>query len=136
MDLDRLAAVHLFPVRHHSPRSSATLRAYLDEVRPKAIFVEGPSDATPLLEALVDPKTVPPVAILGYRTDGEPASSLWPFAAWALYAWRHGLTRPHVLIPLLATALLLLFTFVTQPISDGVLMPLAPSLASSRRSAR
>ncbi|WP_437732774.1 DUF5682 family protein [Sorangium sp. So ce1335] len=96
MDLDRLAAVHLFPVRHHSPRSSATLRAYLDEVRPKAIFVEGPSDATALLEALVDPKTVPPVAILGYRTDGEPASSLWPFAAYSpeyvavKWAFEHG----------------------------------------------
>ncbi|WP_437688185.1 DUF5682 family protein [Sorangium sp. So ce176] len=96
MDLDRLAAVHLFPVRHHSPRSSATLRAYLDEVRPKAIFVEGPSDATELLEALVDPKTVPPVAILGYRTDGTPASSLWPFAAYSpeyvavKWAFEHG----------------------------------------------
>ncbi|XXY54313.1 DUF5682 family protein [Sorangium sp. So ce269] len=96
MDLDRLAAVHLFPVRHHSPRSSATLRAYLDEVRPKAVFVEGPSDATALLEALVDPKTVPPVAILGYRTDGTPASSLWPFAAYSpeyvavKWAFEHG----------------------------------------------
>ncbi|AUX47766.1 hypothetical protein SOCE26_092900 [Sorangium cellulosum] len=96
MDLDRLAAVHLFPVRHHSPRSSAALRAYLDEVRPKVIFVEGPSDATPLLEALVDPKTVPPVAILGYRTDGTPASSLWPFAAYSpeyvavKWAFEHG----------------------------------------------
>ncbi|WP_438016307.1 DUF5682 family protein [Sorangium sp. So ce315] len=96
MDLDRLAAVHLFPVRHHSPRSSATLRAYLDEVRPKAIFVEGPSDATALLGALVDPKTVPPVAILGYRTDGTPASSLWPFAAYSpeyvavKWAFEHG----------------------------------------------
>ncbi|WP_437674087.1 DUF5682 family protein [Sorangium sp. So ce131] len=96
MNLDRLAAVHLFPVRHHSPRSSAALRAYLDEVRPKVIFVEGPSDATPLLEALVDPKTVPPVAILGYRTDGTPASSLWPFAAYSpeyvavKWAFEHG----------------------------------------------
>ena len=47
MDLDRLAAVHLFPVRHHSPRSSAALRAYLDEVRPKAVFVEGHTDSRP-----------------------------------------------------------------------------------------
>ncbi|WP_441290743.1 DUF5682 family protein [Sorangium sp. KYC3313] len=105
MDLDRLAAVHLFPVRHHSPRSSATLRAYLDEVRPKAIFVEGPSDATPLLEALVDPKTVPPVAILGYRTDGEPASSLWPFAAYSpeyvavKWAFEHGVRVELIDIP-------------------------------------
>ncbi|WP_437936635.1 DUF5682 family protein [Sorangium sp. So ce341] len=105
MDLARLAAVHLFPVRHHSPRSSATLRAYLDEVRPKAIFVEGPSDATPLLEALVDPKTVPPVAILGYRTDGTPASSLWPFAAYSpeyvavKWAFEHGVRVELIDVP-------------------------------------
>lgn len=105
MDLDRLASVHLFPVRHHSPRSSATLRAYLDEVRPKAIFVEGPSDATALLEALVDPKTVPPVAILGYRTDGTPASSLWPFAAYSpeyvavKWAFEHGVRVELIDVP-------------------------------------
>ncbi|MCC6557561.1 MAG: hypothetical protein IT372_31805 [Polyangiaceae bacterium] len=83
MDLGRLRRAHLFPVRHHSPRSSAALRAFLEEVRPALVLVEGPSDATPLLGALVDPGTVPPVAILGYRTDGAPASSLWPFASYS-----------------------------------------------------
>ncbi|AUX26442.1 hypothetical protein SOCEGT47_070050 [Sorangium cellulosum] len=105
LDLDRLAAVHLFPVRHHSPRSSAALRAYLDEVRPKAVFVEGPSDANALLEALVDPRTVPPVAILGYRTDGAPASSLWPFAAYSpeyvalKWAFEHGARAELIDVP-------------------------------------
>ena len=83
MDLARLRAVHLFPVRHHSPRSSAALRAFLEEVRPAVVLIEGPSDATALLGPLVDPGTVPPVAILGYRTDGTPGSSLWPFAAYS-----------------------------------------------------
>jgi hypothetical protein len=78
--LAALAGVHLVPVRHHSPRSSAVVRAVLDRVRPRAVLVEAPADAEALVAALVDPGTVPPVAILGYRTDGTPGSSLWPFA--------------------------------------------------------
>lgn len=106
MDLARLRAAHLFPVRHHSPRSSAVLRAYLDQVRPAAVLIEGPSDATPLLSALVDPGTVPPVAILGYRTDGTPASSLWPFASYspeyvaARWAFEHGAAAVLIDVPI------------------------------------
>ena len=58
IDLSVLGRVHLFPVRHHSPRSAATLERFLDEVRPEAVLVEGPADATPLIEALVDPATI------------------------------------------------------------------------------
>src|SRR5689334_1681191 len=75
--------VHLFPVRHHSPRTSFVLRGLLERVRPRLVLVEGPEDATGHIEALVDPDTVPPVAILGYRTDGTPGSSLWPFASYS-----------------------------------------------------
>ena len=78
-----LARVHLFPVRHHSPRSSAVLRVFLDQVRPKIVLVEGPSDATPLIDVIVDKDTRPPIAVLGYRTDGTPGSSLWPFASYS-----------------------------------------------------
>jgi hypothetical protein len=73
------ADVHLFPVRHHSPRTSFVLRAMLDRVRPRLVLIEGPEDATPL----IDKETVPPVAILGYRADGTPGSSLWPFASYS-----------------------------------------------------
>jgi hypothetical protein len=83
IDLAALARVHLFPVRHHSPRSSAVLAAFLAEVRPEVVLVEAPRDAERLIPALVDPETRPPVAILGYRTDGVPASALWPFAAYS-----------------------------------------------------
>jgi hypothetical protein len=83
MSLALLQRAHVFPVRHHSPRSSAVLRALLAEVRPRAVLVEGPSDAGALVDALVDPETRPPVAILGYRSDGTPASSVWPFATYS-----------------------------------------------------
>jgi hypothetical protein len=75
--------MHLFPVRHHSPRASAVLRGLLDAVQPDLVLVEGPSDATPLVDVLADKETEPPVAILGFRTDGTPGSSLWPFASYS-----------------------------------------------------
>lgn len=81
--LGRLKETRIFPVRHHSPRASAALAAFLDRVEPKIVLVEGPADATDLIDVLVDKDTRPPVAILGYRVDGEPGSSLWPFAAYS-----------------------------------------------------
>lgn len=80
IDLDR---VLFCPVRHHSPRSSAVLRALLDQARPRLVLVEGPADATTLIPLLLDPDTVPPVALLGYRTDGEISSAFWPFATYS-----------------------------------------------------
>ncbi|HET8772703.1 MAG TPA: DUF5682 family protein [Thermoanaerobaculia bacterium] len=77
------ARVHLFPVRHHSPRTSLVLRRWLDRLRPALVLVEGPEDATPLIPSLTDPESQPPIAILGYRTDGTPGSALWPFAAYS-----------------------------------------------------
>lgn len=106
MDKALLGRVHLFPVRHHSPRSSAVLSAFLDRVRPKAVLIEGPIDATSLIDVLVDDETRPPVAILGYRTDGSPGSSLWPFAAYspeyvaARWAVAHGAKAAFIDIPI------------------------------------
>ncbi len=75
--------VHLFPVRHHSPRASAVLVELLERVRPVRVLVEGPEDAGAIIDVLVDPETRPPVAILAYRTDGASGSSLWPFASYS-----------------------------------------------------
>lgn len=75
--------VHLFPVRHHSPRAARALAALLEAVRPQRVLVEGPQDAEPLLPLLTDPGSAPPIAILGYRTDGEPQSAMWPFASYS-----------------------------------------------------
>jgi hypothetical protein len=103
--LAALAAVHLLPVRHHSPRSSAVVRAVLDRLRPRAVLVEAPADAEPLVAALVDPGTVPPVAILGYRTDGTSGSSLWPFASYSpeyvalRWAAEHGVRAALIDVP-------------------------------------
>lgn len=82
-----------FPVRHHSPRASAALAQFLDRVQPELVLVEGPRDATRLLPFLFDADTVPPVAILGYRTDGPAHSVLYPMASYSpeyvALAWAH-----------------------------------------------
>ncbi|HET9483529.1 MAG TPA: DUF5682 family protein, partial [Xanthomonadales bacterium] len=75
--------VHLFPVRHHSPRAARALRSLLDTVKPQRVLVEAPQDAEALLPLLTDPESAPPIAILGYRTDGEPQSAMWPFASYS-----------------------------------------------------
>lgn len=80
---DLPASLHLFPVRHHSPRTSHVLRALLDVVKPTTVLVEGPCDANGLIDVMLDRETVPPIALLGYRTDGTPASSVWPFASYS-----------------------------------------------------
>ncbi|CAN5917106.1 DUF5682 family protein [soil metagenome] len=72
-----------FPVRHHSPRASAALSSFLDRVKPTLVLVEGPRDATKLISYLFDADTEPPVAILGYRTDGPANSLLYPFATYS-----------------------------------------------------
>lgn len=88
--------IHLVPVRHHSPRATAVVDAVLTRVQPDVVLVEGPADAAALIEPLTDDETVPPVAVLAYRTDGVVGSSCWPFAhyspEYAALRWarRHG----------------------------------------------
>lgn len=100
-----LEQVHVFPVRHHSPRTSAVLAAFLEEVNPALVLVEGPEDATPIIDVLVDRETRPPVAVLGYRTDGVAGSSLWPFAAYSpeyvalVWAKKHGREAAFIDVP-------------------------------------
>ncbi|WP_338873017.1 DUF5682 family protein [Myxococcus stipitatus] len=83
MDLDLLTRVHLFPVRHHSPRTTAVLGRWLERVKPEVVLIEGPCDASALVDVLCDADTRPPIALLGYRTDDTPGSALWPFAEYS-----------------------------------------------------
>ena len=78
-----LKDVHLFPVRHHSPRAASCLRVWLETVRPELILIEGPSDAESLIPVITDPESEPPIAILAYSTDGKPQSCMWPFVRYS-----------------------------------------------------
>ncbi|MGF7035165.1 hypothetical protein J2T17_006170 [Paenibacillus mucilaginosus] len=79
----RMKDIHIFGIRHLSPAGSYHLRRLLDEVKPLAVLVEGPSDATGLIPGLVRTGVKPPVALLAY-TDRVPVRTLlFPFAAYS-----------------------------------------------------
>ena len=75
--------VRVFPVRHHSPSASRCLVALLEKNPPKAILIEGPSDAESLIPVLVDEATEPPVAILAYVAGGDGRVALYPLVSYS-----------------------------------------------------
>ncbi len=82
--------VHLFGVRHHSPACAVAVAALVAEVRPAVVLVEGPEEYTHLLPALLDERTVPPVAVLslagdpGGGADGGPrGAGFYPLARYS-----------------------------------------------------
>jgi hypothetical protein len=81
----------IFPIRHHSPAGALQVTRLIRERRPRAVLIEGPSDADELIPFLLDSATEPPVAVYAYRADaaaapgaGErPPSSLYPFCRYS-----------------------------------------------------
>ncbi|WP_338131268.1 DUF5682 family protein [Cohnella rhizosphaerae] len=74
---------HFFGIRHLSPAGSYHLLALLDEVRPTAVLIEGPSDAGALASQLVARGVVPPVALLAYTVQLPVRTLLYPFAEYS-----------------------------------------------------
>lgn len=82
VDLD--ATLVFLPIRHHSPACAWHVRSWIREHSPRAVLIEGPSDANPLLEELVDARTEPPVALYGFvrASANRRAHACWyPFCS-------------------------------------------------------
>jgi hypothetical protein len=81
----------IFPIRHHSPAGALQVARLIRDRRPRAVLIEGPSDADELIPFLLDSATEPPVAVYAYRADaaaapgmgGRPPSSLYPFCRYS-----------------------------------------------------
>ncbi|MBS4099708.1 DUF5682 family protein [Tsukamurella paurometabola] len=86
-----MTAVHVLGVRHHGPGSARAVVAELERLRPEVVLIEGPADATDLLQHIADPGLQPPVALLGYAADDPSTSAFWPFAVfspeWQAASW-------------------------------------------------
>lgn len=88
--------VRVFGIRHLSPAGAFHLRAYLDEIRPTAVLVEGPSDANGLIVQMVSKGVTPPIAMLAYTETVPVRTLIYPFADYSpeyqafLWASRHG----------------------------------------------
>jgi len=90
----------IFPIRHHSPAASAQLERVIRERRPRAVLIEGPIEAEPVIPFLIDRETMPPVAVYAYRSDlragsdapGSARAAMFPFCAYSpeLVALRTG----------------------------------------------
>ncbi len=64
--------LYWFPVRHHSPTAARYIAEVLRARRPKVVFIEGPAEATELVEHIADARTKPPIAIYSsYRDDDD-----------------------------------------------------------------
>ena len=87
--------LELFPVRHHSPRTSHVLLRVLDEVRPSLLLVEGPEDATPLIDVMLDPGTLDPPHVTGFFTIDAVLAGQWDVAREAFH---------HLMLPALVLA--------------------------------
>ncbi|MDK8183311.1 DUF5682 family protein [Paenibacillus sp. UMB4589-SE434] len=83
MSVTAEGAVHIFGVRHLSPGGAKHLLDYLQEVKPTAVLIEGPADATAEMRHLTHAATQPPVAILAFTDDLPVRTVLWPFAAYS-----------------------------------------------------
>jgi hypothetical protein len=75
--------MHVFGVRHLSPSASHHLLAFLEDIKPLAVLVEGPSDVSHLIESITSPFSEPPLAVMVY-TDSPPVRTLLlPYAAYS-----------------------------------------------------
>jgi hypothetical protein len=81
----------VFGVRHLSPAAAYHLEQVLEEIRPTAVLVEGPSDATDQIRHLVHKDTRPPLALLAYTQERPVRSILYPLAEyspeWVALTW-------------------------------------------------
>ena len=74
----------IVPIRHHSPAAALQVGRLIRERRPQVVLIEGPADATPLIEQLLDAATVPPVALYTYQRRGEDVrAAFFPFCAYS-----------------------------------------------------
>src|SRR5215475_7778465 len=94
-----------FGIRHHGPGSARRLVQALDELKPAAVLIEGPADASDLLPMLADPDVVTPVALLTYAEENPANASFFPFAEYspeyqaARWAVRHGAALRFIDLP-------------------------------------
>lgn len=73
----------VYGVRHLSPAASIGLLAVLDSLDPEEVLVEGPEDASALIQHVAAPGSKPPLAIAAYTAVQPVRSILYPFAEYS-----------------------------------------------------
>ena len=78
-----MADVHVLGIRHHGPGSARSLVSALESIAPDLILVEGPPEASGIVDLVTDPEMRPPVAILAYDPAEPSHSAFYPFATFS-----------------------------------------------------
>lgn len=97
--------VRVFGIRHHGPGSARSLLLALEDMRPDAVLVEGPSDAADVLPLMARVEMAPPVALLVYPPEAPQEAAYYPFAGFSpewqalRYALGRGVTARFVDLP-------------------------------------
>lgn len=73
-------SIHVLGIRHHGPGSARNVKAFLEEIKPDIVLVEGPPEADTILQWVTHTEMKPPVAILCYQPDDPQHSVFYPFA--------------------------------------------------------
>lgn len=99
-------SVHILGIRHHGPGSARNVKAFLEELQPDIVLIEGPPEADALLQWAGHEDLQPPVAILAYQPDSPQKACFYPFAAFSpewqamLYAKQHRIHARFMDLPL------------------------------------
>jgi hypothetical protein len=72
--------VHLLGIRHHGPGSARNVKAFLEELKPDIVLIEGPPEANALLQWANHAELKPPVSILVYQPENPQQALFYPFA--------------------------------------------------------
>lgn len=116
--------VHIFGVRHLSPAGAKHLLDVMEQVRPTAVLIEGPQDASPEIRHLTNPNTKPPVAILAFTDELPVRTAMWPFAVYSpeyqAMLWAAGNGAHCAFIDLPTSAVLALQSVRSEDVPDLV----------------
>lgn len=115
-----------FGVRHLSPAAAFHVRKALDDVQPKLVLVEGPSDLTDQMQWLCDSRTEYPVAILAYTKAAPVRTILYPLAIYSpevqAILWAHEHNVPCKFMDLPSSVFLAMQEMQTQEQEEQQLM--------------
>jgi Family of unknown function (DUF5682) len=85
----------LLGVRHHGPGSARAVAEVLAQIRPDCILIEGPSDASEIIDLVARDDLVPPVALLVHAAENPKRAVFYPFAQFSpeWIALRYGVAK-------------------------------------------
>ena len=81
--LNLKARVVFFPVRHHSPTAAQLVSDLIEEIRPRAVLIEGPSDYNKRIGELFLPHKLPIAIYTYFRDEKSQRGAFYPFCIYS-----------------------------------------------------